>query len=323
VLVGYYVAIPKSAPDRPIPAARLDLGGYVPARAQEPQTSNNRAEIGGILLALEALRLVGEGGWAAREATIWSDSRYAVMCANGLWKRNKNNDLWSAHDALLPQVTRVLPKKGYSLRWVKGHAGNEYNEAADGLATFAAFNFDEVRYASFRTVQRATGKEMLGEGALRSAGVTLRKEPASYSAERTGWIGGADYALGLQLQFKGRDASAGTGSGVGTYRIWDSEGRSRSGEVKHPGERLPDELEYMTLIAALEELKDDAEGKALLLYTGRELVAKQLRGEYRVKAASLIEPYRHASELLRGFRRVDIEWKRGKDLDEIMRDGPI
>src|SRR5687768_9922432 len=162
VLVGYYVAIPKDAPERPPPAARLDLGGYVPARTKEPKTSNNRAEIGGLLLALEALRDLGQVGWVAREGTVWSDSRYAVMCATREWKRHKNTDLWAAHDGLLVEVLTGLPKRGFALRWVKGHAGNEYHEAADKLATLAAFNFDQAAYIRYRAAQAATGQEMPG-----------------------------------------------------------------------------------------------------------------------------------------------------------------
>jgi ribonuclease HI len=335
VLVGYYVAIPKDEPERPTPAVRLDLSGYVPARTKEPKTSNNRAEIGGLLLALETLRHLGQAGWVAREATLWSDSRYAVMCASGQWKRKKNTDLWAAHDGLLVEVHKALPKRGFALRWVKGHAGNEYNEAADKLATFAAFNFDEAAYARFRAVQSVTGREMPGEAALEAAGVTGRSQATGDEGHETKsesgeeWLRGADYALGVQTDFKGREGGAGKGTATGKYRIWAKDGRSRGADVEHDGVRLPDEFEYLTLIAALGEIVGRMEKRGrdprefgLLVYGGRELVVKQLRGEYRVKAESLLEPYREASALLKRFKWVEIEWKRGKEIDEVMRYGP-
>jgi ribonuclease HI len=247
------------------------------------------------------------------------------MCATGQWKRKKNTDLWAVHDTLLLEVLKGLPRRGFALRWVKGHAGNEYNEAADKLATLAAFNFDEVAYTRYRTAQAATGREM----PLEDEGRRTKDEEETERESGEGWLKGADYALGVQTIFKGREGSAGTGAGVGKYRIWAKDGRSRGAEMEYEGERLPDEFEYMTLIAALSEMvgRMDKRGRdpkefALLVYSGRELVVKQLRGKYKVKAASLQEPYRQASALLKRFKWAELEWKRGREMDELMREGP-
>jgi ribonuclease HI len=335
VVVGFYVGLPKDSPERPEPAARLDLGGYVPARKTEPQTSNNRAEIGGILLALEAVLRLGRSGWTAREVTVWSDSRYAVLCATGEWKRKKNTDLWAVHDELLIDASRVLPKKGFRLEWVRGHAGNRFNEAADELATLAAFNFDRDAHKRFRAAQAATGREMPGPQAMaevhmEEGSTEITPQSSIPNPHSDGWLRGADYALAVQTRFTARHQSAGTGTGSGEYRIWASDGRSRQAEVEHEGKRLPDEFEYMTLIAALREMAGRLEARgrdpkefALLIYSGRELVVKQLKGEYKVKAAALQEPYRQAAALLRRFKGVEIEWKRGKEMDEVMREGPL
>ena len=102
------------------------------------RTTNNRMEILGVIVGLEALT-------EPCTATIYSDSRYVVDAiekgwarkwkANG-WMRNKreaavNPDLW---DRLL----RALDKHEVGLKWVRGHAGNAGNTRADRLAVAAA-----------------------------------------------------------------------------------------------------------------------------------------------------------------------------------------
>ena len=330
ILVGFYATMPKDAPERPTPAARLDLGGYVPARAQGTRTSNNRAEIGGLLLALGSLRHLMGIGWVGREATVWSDSRYAVLCATGVWKRKKNTDLWAALDGALLDVMKSLPKRGFTLLWVKGHAGNEYNEVADELATLAAFNFDKGAHARFRAAQTATGQEMPGASQTTDGEPLPNPQSTIRNPQSNGWLGGADYALAIQTHFQARDQKAGTGTGIGHYRLWSKSGQSREAEVRHEGQRLLDEFEYLTLIAALTDMVKRMIGKgrnpgefALRVYSGRELVVKQLRGEYKVKAATLQEPYREAAALLKRFKWVEIEWKRGREMDEVIREGPV
>jgi hypothetical protein len=47
---------------------------------------------------------------------------------------------------------------GCTLRWIKGHAGAQWNEEADVLATRAALEFNEQRYAALRATQAVTGR---------------------------------------------------------------------------------------------------------------------------------------------------------------------
>jgi ribonuclease HI len=99
-------------------------------------TTNNRMELRAALAALQAL---------TRPCTveIHTDSEYlqkGITQWLARWLRNgwrtadkqpvKNQDLWRAlHAAMRPhQVT---------WRWVKGHAGDEFNERADRLAVAA------------------------------------------------------------------------------------------------------------------------------------------------------------------------------------------
>jgi len=333
VLVGFNKRVSKSTPERPEPAARLDLGGYIPKRAAPPLTSNNRAEIAGVMAAQEALRNLALRGWAGRQVTIWSDSRYAVMCANGTWKRKMNTDLWPIYDRLATEVRSAVPS-GVSLEWVKGHAGNLYNEVADRLATEAAFNFDQEKYTRFRAAQAATGKEMPGEGAIVSqeeasgpGKVTGESKPSEQSGK---WLNGADYALVLHTRMDAKRQSEGTGVGRGTYRIWAKDGRSRQAEVQHTGQMLHDEAEYQTLIAALSGIIERITSKghgpadyALTIYSGRELMVKQLRGEYKVKASALQAPYAEARALLRKFKRAEVMWKRGQELTSLLSEAPV
>ncbi len=99
----------------------------------EPNTTNNRMELMAVISALNAL---------TRPCTIilHTDSQYVK---NGIttwihgWKKNgwktadkkpvKNADLWLALD-------EAQKRHQIDWRWVKGHAGHEFNERADELA---------------------------------------------------------------------------------------------------------------------------------------------------------------------------------------------
>ena len=98
----------------------------------EKETTNNRMELTAALRALEALNqscqvdLFTDSEYLKRGITEWLKG----WKARG-WKRKegelKNVDLWKALDA-------VLSKHQVSWRWVRGHAGNAYNERVDSLA---------------------------------------------------------------------------------------------------------------------------------------------------------------------------------------------
>jgi ribonuclease HI len=309
----------------------MDLAGYIPARTAEPQTSNNRAEVAGVLAAYEFVRRLGESGVKPGQVYVWSDSKYAVFCGNGDWRRKKNTDLWAAYDVVLDAAKQATGAT-IELAWVKGHASNQYNSAADELATLAAFNFDEAAHKRFRAAQTATGREMPGAKTLAQYGVKLETKVIDAPAEQAAsndtdqqaeatstdeWQADSDYAVLLLTQLDGGDqARMGCAPCTGTYRLTTSKGRSHQTRVRHAGERIPDEGEYLTLLSALDDLtkRIKAAGRepgnfTLTVFSGRELMTKQLTGAYQVKSHLLRPLYEQARGLLKQFERVEIVLK--------------
>ena len=90
----------------------------------DSQTTNNRMEI---MAAIEALRALEPGV----PVILRSDSQYLVKTMNEGWRRTKNQDLWKQLDA-------EAARHDVRFEWVRGHAGDACNEAADELAREAA-----------------------------------------------------------------------------------------------------------------------------------------------------------------------------------------
>lgn len=103
----------------------------------EKESTNNRMELRAVIEALKTLK-------KSAETTIYTDSTYVK---DGItkwilnWKKNgwrtadrkpvKNADLWQELDL-------EAAKHRIEWVWVKGHAGNHFNEIADQLARKAA-----------------------------------------------------------------------------------------------------------------------------------------------------------------------------------------
>ena len=104
----------------------------------DKETTNNRMEM---VAVIEALKEIEKRDWHDESLTVYTDSSYVK---NGItqwikkWKYNgwrsssntpvKNQDLW----LLLDSLSISFP---LSWRWVKGHAGNKFNELCDSMAT--------------------------------------------------------------------------------------------------------------------------------------------------------------------------------------------
>jgi ribonuclease HI len=102
----------------------------------EKETTNNRMELSAVLAALEMLRKLNI---APKRVMVFTDSQYVQLGMTQwicTWKRNgwrtsdkgpvKNQDLWQRMDELAAHFS-------ITWKWVKGHAGNMYNERCDQL----------------------------------------------------------------------------------------------------------------------------------------------------------------------------------------------
>lgn len=101
-------------------------------------TTNNRMELLAVIVALEKLKN------PKTSITIYTDSKYVCDSVEKKWvmgwekkgfKGKKNEDLWR-------RFLILYRKHHVSFKWVKGHAGNEFNERADELAVAAANSKD-------------------------------------------------------------------------------------------------------------------------------------------------------------------------------------
>jgi len=106
----------------------------------DKQTTNNRMELQAVIAALEALTQEEEKG---EKIAIYTDSQYVqkgITIWLPDWKKRewktsdkkpvKNKELWQRLEALAGLFS-------VSWVWVKGHAGNKYNERCDELTRIA------------------------------------------------------------------------------------------------------------------------------------------------------------------------------------------
>lgn len=111
------------------------------------KTTNNRMEL---LAAIESLRLLKE----PCNVELYSDSKYLTDAINKKWLESWQKNDWKKSDKkpvlntdLWAQLLEMIDKHSVNFVWVKGHAGNKYNEICDTLAVDAynnaADNIDE------------------------------------------------------------------------------------------------------------------------------------------------------------------------------------
>jgi ribonuclease HI len=105
-------------------------------KGSEKNTTNNRMELMAVISSLKALKTMAD---LPRQAVVYTDSQYVQKGISewiNKWKINswrtsdkkpvKNQDLWMELDALAGEFS-------LSWEWVKGHAGNFFNERCDSM----------------------------------------------------------------------------------------------------------------------------------------------------------------------------------------------
>jgi len=100
-------------------------------------TTNNRMELLGAIVALEALK-------EPCRVKLYSDSEYLVKAVTLKWAerwrargRRLSNGKPALNADLWERLLALLQRHQVELEWVKGHAGVEENQRADRLATSA------------------------------------------------------------------------------------------------------------------------------------------------------------------------------------------
>ena len=115
---------------------------YTYSKQFEGKVTNNEMELKAILFAYFSHGVKEENDWNNNIPIVYSDSNYCVQTFNDWmfrWARNN----WIKSDKKIPENLDLIQayyewyQKGYriDLKKVKGHAGQKWNEMADGLAT--------------------------------------------------------------------------------------------------------------------------------------------------------------------------------------------
>lgn len=110
----------------------------------EPNTTNNRMELLGVITALEALKY-------PCEVRITTDSKYVVDGISKGWAAGWKKRGWKKSDgkpALNPdlweRLLALLEIHNAEFVWIKGHAGHPENERCDRLAVSEREKFSDL-----------------------------------------------------------------------------------------------------------------------------------------------------------------------------------
>ncbi|MBQ5320096.1 MAG: ribonuclease HI [Oscillospiraceae bacterium] len=122
--------------------AILRVGEYVKEiSGGEPNTTNNRMELMGVISALSALKY-------PCDVVLTTDSKYVVDSVTKGWARGWKAKGWIKSDKkpalnvdLWEKLLDLLDVHNVRFVWVKGHAGHPENERCDELAVMERDKF--------------------------------------------------------------------------------------------------------------------------------------------------------------------------------------
>ncbi len=124
-------------------------------------TTSSRMEMTAVLMGLRAVTR------ADCPVIVRSDSQFVIRTLCGRYRRHKNFDLWKDIDREVARFSRIR------FEWVRGHAGDVHNEAADKLANAGAAQARDPHGAppppTTRTAsaEREVGASSVGRSRLR------------------------------------------------------------------------------------------------------------------------------------------------------------
>ena len=114
--------------------AILQYGGHeLELSGGEPDTTNNRMELLGVINALEVLK-------EPCEVEVYTDSQYISNAINLGWLRSWKSKGWKRKGGLLKNIELwqrlddLMAAQRVKFFWVKGHADNRHNNRCDALA---------------------------------------------------------------------------------------------------------------------------------------------------------------------------------------------
>lgn len=103
-------------------------------------TTNNRMELTAAIAALSSLKV-------ECIVNLYSDSKYLVDSVNKSWLNRWVSNGWRNSTGKVPnqdlweQLLLLNNRHSVNYHWVKGHAGNDYNERCDALAKATAIKY--------------------------------------------------------------------------------------------------------------------------------------------------------------------------------------
>ncbi|MDY3257217.1 MAG: ribonuclease HI [Ruminococcus callidus] len=107
----------------------------------EPETTNNRMELMGVITGLSALK-------EPCEVLVTTDSKYVVDSITKGWVHSWQKKGWVKSDKkpalnvdLWKQLLPLLEIHKVTFNWVKGHAGHPENERCDAMAVEACHKY--------------------------------------------------------------------------------------------------------------------------------------------------------------------------------------